>query len=247
MNSSLERIVPDQLAEDDAFSRETLDLHLERYRFAAGHARPGRLLDMACGVGYGTDCLLAAAPDRIREVVAVDVDEEAIGYARRRYGRPGVSFIAADATGFTDDDGFDTIVSLETVEHLPDPQGFLARLAGLLRPEGVLVASVPTTPSVDVNPYHRTDFTAASFVRMLAAKGLSVRDRLVQVQPYGLRGTLFRKQERMQDLRGNLVGYYALHPLAAGRRILATLRYGFTNRYLTVSAARSGEGTTGCG
>ncbi len=50
--SSLERLVPDNRVEGVATGDETLRLHLERYRFSARHARPGRLLDIACGVGY---------------------------------------------------------------------------------------------------------------------------------------------------------------------------------------------------
>ena len=54
---SLERLVPDTLDPDDATGRATFELHLERYRFASGHLRPGRALDLACGVGYGTALL----------------------------------------------------------------------------------------------------------------------------------------------------------------------------------------------
>ena len=47
----------------------------------------------------------------------------------------------------SDADGFDTVVSLETIEHVPDPAGFVSRLVALLRPGGVFIGSVPTTPS----------------------------------------------------------------------------------------------------
>ena len=38
----------------------------------------------------------------------------------------------------------------------------------------------------------------------------------------------------MSDLRENLVGYYLRHPSALFRRLFATLRFGFTNRYVTL-------------
>ena len=52
--TSLERLVPDELRSGDVTGEEALRISLERYGFAAQHARPGRLLDLACGVGYGT-------------------------------------------------------------------------------------------------------------------------------------------------------------------------------------------------
>ena len=51
---SLERIVPDELRAGERTGEETLRLSLERYEFAARVLRPGRVLDLACGVGYGT-------------------------------------------------------------------------------------------------------------------------------------------------------------------------------------------------
>jgi hypothetical protein len=51
--SSLERLVPDQPASSGSTGRESLDVHRERYRFAALHALPGRLLDLACGARSG--------------------------------------------------------------------------------------------------------------------------------------------------------------------------------------------------
>ena len=67
---------------------------------------------------------------------------------------------------FADPEGFDTIVTIETIEHLPNTVQFVSRIAGMLRPGGILIASVPTTPSVDGNPYHLHDFTERSFRRL---------------------------------------------------------------------------------
>ena len=60
----LERLIPDQIRPGDTTGDQTLQLHLARYEFAAAHARPGRLLDIACGVGYGTRWLTDHAPVR---------------------------------------------------------------------------------------------------------------------------------------------------------------------------------------
>ena len=233
--ASLERLVPDALAPGDVTGEAALRIGLERYAFAARHARPGRLLDLACGVGYGS-ALLAERAAGVAELVGVDRCADAIAYAERRYADPPrLRFLEADAMAFADAAGFDTIVSIETIEHLPDPPGFVTRLARLLRPGGVLVGSVPTTPSVDANPHHLHDFSERSFRRLFAAHGLREIAALRQVQPFGLRSVLTRSEARMAHVRPDLARWYAAHPGALLRRLAATLRYGFANRYLTVA------------
>jgi len=231
---SLERLVPEEVADDGGLGAETLELHLARYAFAAEHARPGRILDLACGVGYGSRLLADRAP-RGSEVLGVDLAEGAIEHARRHYGGEGLHFAVGDAATFEDAQGFDTVVSLETIEHLPEPQAFFDRLVGLLSPGGILVASVPTTPSVDANPHHLHDFTAAGFRRMGARHRLEEIASLEQVQPFTPGAVLRRDDSRTRDRRRNLPAYYAKHPLRLGKRIWSTLRHGFNNHYLSVA------------
>lgn len=231
---TLERLVPDALAAEGATGRDTLALHLQRYEFAASRARPGRLLDLACGVGYGTR-LLSERCAQLESALGVDLCEEAVAYATQRYGDARTRFACADGAGFSDAQGFDTIVSLETVEHVEDPRAFLAQLVRLLRPGGVLVASVPTTPSVDINPHHRHDFTARSFRALAAPHGLIERAQLEQVQPVALLPLLRRDEARLSTMRRGLAGWYVSHPGSLARRAWSTLRHGLCNHYLTVA------------
>jgi SAM-dependent methyltransferase len=234
---SLERLVPDRLSPGDVTGSETLELHLERYRFAARQARPGRLLDIACGVGYGTRLLR----DESREVsfaLGVDLCEGSIAYARQRYGRDGIEYRVGDAMQLEDSEGFDTIVCLETVEHLPRPAALIDRLVSLLRPGGVLVASVPTTPSVDVNPHHLHDFTERSFRRLFAQQPLEEAACLRQVQPFGVLRILRRSEARLAERRPHLLRYYAMNPAAALRRLASTIRFGLVNCYITIAWRR---------
>ena len=233
-SDSLERLVPDKLSEGGATGRETLALHVERYAFAAHHLPAGRVLDIACGVGYGTEILVRESDAEV-SVLGVDVSPEAIRYARDHYAGERAEFRIADAMQFSDPEGFVAIVSLETVEHLADPAAFVARLVTMLRPGGVLVASVPTTPSVDLNPHHRHDFTEASFRRLLGSHTLAEAAALRQTQAVSPAAVLDRREVRMQELRRNLPLYYARHPSALWRRLLATVRYGFCNRYITIA------------
>ena len=231
--ASLERLVPDLLDPSDATGQETAKLHLARYEFAVGHARPGRLLDIACGAGYGTRYVADRREDLA--AVGVDISDDAISYARDRYGNARVRFVAADAFQFSDPEGFDTIVSLETIEHLPDAERFVSHLASLLRPGGVIVGSVPTTPSVDANPHHLQDFTERSFRRIFRRLDLVEIACFRQIQPFKLAPLLARHEIRAKDIRRNLGAYYLAHPRSLALRIWATVRYGFANRYITIA------------
>ena len=237
---TLERLVPDELTSDEV-SRETLALHLERYRFAAQHCRSGRVLDIACGVGYGSRYLSDSRRDL--SVTGVDLSAEAVRYASERYASDRVSFVCRDAMTFASEDLFDTIVSLETIEHLPDPRGFVCNVLNFLRPGGVFVSSVPTTPSVDANPHHLHDFTRSSFDRLVSGHGLVEIASLPQIQPFGLWSVVSRSDSRTKNVRSNLIGYYLRRPSSLVRRLASLARYGFTNRYITVAWRSPGGGS----
>ncbi len=234
---TLERLVPDQLDSRDQAGLESLALHLERYEFAARHARAGRAVDLACGVGYGTRLLADRRPD-LTEVCGIDVSDAAVRYALDRYAGERVRFEAADAMQWNDDRGFETVVSLETLEHLPQPRQLFASLVQMLLPGAVLVASVPTTPTVDLNEHHQSDFSERSFRALGSEHDLHEIDALHQVQrvsPFELvRGERFQRGH----LRPRLAAYYFHHPAALLQRLAALARFGFANHYLTIAWKR---------
>ena len=234
-SDSLERLVPDDV-DAGVTGRLTLDLHLERYRFAARHTHTGRFVDNACGVGYGTLLVVEHGPRAVTGV-GVDISDDVIAYARSKYAHGRLNFVCAEAMQFTAPDGFETVISLETIEHVPDPAGFVGHVRHLLNPGGVLIASAPVTPSTDANPHHLSDFTERSFRELFRGQGLREVDSLLQIQPYSPRATLARTERRTKNLRRNLLGYYVRHPRSLGRRLWTTLRHGFSNRYLTLALA----------
>ncbi len=236
-SDSLERLVPERMDPADLAGAATLELHLERYRFAAGQVRPGRLLDLACGVGYGTR-LMADRNGHLESALGVDIAAAAVQYALTHYADERVRFLCCDGMSFEDADGFDTIVSLETIEHVPGPDALFARLVALLRPGGVLVSSVPVTPSVDLNPHHLRDFTSADFRRMGRENGLVERAEFEQVQRVNPLELMRGKRFGRSNLRPDLVRYYLARPSAALTRLRTTLRHGFAARYLTLAWQR---------
>jgi SAM-dependent methyltransferase len=228
---------------DEATGRLTLALHLERYEFAARKLHgASSILDIACGVGYGSGLLKHSL--RAAMVIGVDSNAEAIDYATARYARAGLSFVVADAMTF-EGGPFDAVVSLETIEHLRDPEQFVERCAAkLLRPGGIFIGSVPITPSMDANPHHMHDFTPRSFSKLLVAHGLTEFDRLQQSQPYSPVAVLTRSERRMRSMRLNLMAYYRRHPEKALLRLKSLVVDGFNNKYLTIAARSAGVANT---
>jgi 2-polyprenyl-3-methyl-5-hydroxy-6-metoxy-1,4-benzoquinol methylase len=238
----LERMVPDLLSSDST-ERSMLELHLRRYAFAAQFVRGKRVLDLACGAGYGSVMLKEAGATH---VVGVDLSPECMSYARERYARPGIEFLQADGMTFTPAGGCDVVVSLETIEHVPDARGFVTHLASLLEPGGILVGSVPTTLSTDVNPFHLHDFGPGQFRELFRSLGFETLAELPQDQtfsPWALLAFGSRSSRRHQ-LRQGLMRYYLEHPQLLAKRLLTTLRHGFCNKYLAIAGRKTALATS---
>ncbi|HQZ37887.1 MAG TPA: class I SAM-dependent methyltransferase [Vicinamibacterales bacterium] len=144
------------------------DAHVARYMWARRFVRPGdRVLDAACGLGYGSRLLVDGT--LADSVLGLDVDQSAITYAAEHYGAAStrLSYAVRDLSNLADlpDASFDVIVSFETVEHLEDPERFLAGCRRLLTPGGRFVCSVPNEwldeRGVDPNPHHLHVFDRA--------------------------------------------------------------------------------------
>ena len=121
--------------------REIWYEHWHRYAFARPLAKGKRVLDAACGEGYGSHLL----SDVAAEVVGIDVDAASIEHARARYqGAPNVRFEVMDATRLSFSEGaFDLVVSFETLEHLLEQEQLIEGFSRVLKDDGVLLISSP--------------------------------------------------------------------------------------------------------
>jgi len=142
---------------------ERTELHLRRYELAAAYAEGARVLDAACGAGYGSALLARAGATR---VIGVDADGRTTEYAERRHASDRTSFLVQDATALAFEPGsFDLVASFETIEHVPDPEALVAGFARVLEDDGRLVISTPN--DMPLTKHHVHSFTRESFQTLL--------------------------------------------------------------------------------
>ncbi|MGQ9730142.1 MAG: class I SAM-dependent methyltransferase [Candidatus Zipacnadales bacterium] len=143
-------------------------VHRQRYEFAAAHVYGKRVLDAACGIGYGSAILKTAGA---ASVCGVDISEAAISVARQYYHLEGIDFRIADCFEITGK--YDIAVSLETIEHLDNGFAWPAKLASLLEENGMAIISTPvrllghTLYSQPNNPSHRREWSIDEFADLL--------------------------------------------------------------------------------
>lgn len=146
------------------FPDDRREFHLERYRFAAQFCKSKRVLDGACGTGYGSVLIGEVA----QQVVGIDCCADTVDYATQRYQSPHISFQKqhVELTPF-ESASFDVVVSFETVEHTLCPKRHIWEIARLLKPSsGRAILSVPNRWGL--TPYHFFDFDY-EMVRGIAA------------------------------------------------------------------------------
>jgi 2-polyprenyl-3-methyl-5-hydroxy-6-metoxy-1,4-benzoquinol methylase len=165
-----ERLVPDQMASDPA-SQRIVELNFRHYEIASRYVSGKRVLDIACGTGYGSQILSLAGAST---VVGVDACSSTIRYAQQRYQTAGVKFICSDAEQFEWSEQFDVVVSFETIEHLRHPDKFLDHIRRLLVSEGDFLLSVPLGETRHFDPYHLHAFTQEEVFALLEKVGFSV-------------------------------------------------------------------------
>jgi SAM-dependent methyltransferase len=189
-----ERTLPDVPAENYWFRR-----HLAVYEWIAERCAGLRVVDMACGEGYGSEVLAR----RARRVTGVDANPEAHEHARIKYTRPGVRFKRELIERYEDD--CDAIVFLQTIEHVPDPAGVLARFVAMadtvfVSTPNLLTLAPPGADKSD-NPWHLREYRVQEF-RALCGEVAS------RVELYGL---FHARKLRAHELALRL-GWDHVHP-----------------------------------
>src|SRR6266853_2538644 len=145
--------------------------HLHRYAMARELAKGKRVLDIACGEGYGSN-LLADVAER---VFGVDISKEVIDHANLKYKRGNLEFKAGSCSSIPiENASVDLVVSFETIEHDDPHQTMLSEIKRVLRPNGVLIISSPEKHQYSVlpacnNPFHVNELYRHEFEKLMAS------------------------------------------------------------------------------
>lgn len=167
---------PMELADDDYQKR----LCIERYKWACKYISLGAAVaNAACGANYGTPMLMLAGAAK---VVGFDSGPEQQRVSQSKgYGE----FRLVDIEKMTFSE-FDTLVCIETLEHLKNPRAFLENLDWRLQ---TLVLTTPIVPTKHLNPHHLHDFTEEQILGWLACTGWNVVSKDYQADPGWQGGT----------------------------------------------------------
>ncbi len=192
-----ERTLPDVPEENYWFRR-----HLVVYEWIAAQVAGLRVIDMACGEGYGAEVLARSAAS----VVGVDANPEAHEHARLRYVRANLRFERDLVDSFSEP--ADAVVFLQTIEHVQEPVAVLEHFRSLLAAGGVAFISTPNVltlapkgASRSGNPWHVHEYRAAEFAQLC-------RSCFAAVELYGL---FHARKLRAHELALRL-GWDRVHP-----------------------------------
>lgn len=150
---------PDMGIRRNVLDAAAYERHYARYEFFLKHIEPSdAVLDIACGSGYGSHILASKAAS----VHGVDADALTIDYALKHYAAKNVTFSVSKAESYRPAKRYDKIISVETIEHLEDPEQFLAIAASWLKPGGAIWLTCPLSEgpgAAEPNPFHVSEMT----------------------------------------------------------------------------------------
>jgi len=147
------------------------DEHVARYVFASKFVSGKRVLDMACGSGYGSKILYDAGAVTVH---GYDLSKEAIEFANQNYLNESIKFQIMDAIKITFPANlFDCVVSFETIEHVSDYEEAIKGFHRILKDDGIIIISTPNKEIVSrgrdkpMNPFHIKEFTRDEFLELM--------------------------------------------------------------------------------
>ena len=118
------------------------DAHCIRYHHAAEYIREGdRVLDLACGYGYGSKILLENS--KALSVIGIDNSKDSIHYAVENYAAKDLQYLEGDAEALHQfpNNSIDFVTGFEMIEYLPHPEICLKEIHRILTPGGRVMLS----------------------------------------------------------------------------------------------------------
>lgn len=220
--------------------------HRARYEWAAERLAGRKVVDAACGVGYGAK-ILAGAGCRVR---AFDRSEESIAFAREHYNHDHrIDYYVGELehVRFPNQDSYDAVVCFEALEHLEDPGRTLEWFAEMT-PE--LIVSVPNEAVFPNKGYafHHRHYTAAELEELLNRHGWQVRewhgqrDALSRVEPEVQGRTLIAVCDRAEHPTGGTAASLPEPPKPAPKSVAILGMGASLNTYLRLAAQAGWRG-----
>ena len=166
MSSHLERV---SLKNDPEVPVVVIREHLLRYVLALDLVAGKDVLDVACGTGYGMHLMSYLAKTVSGYDISLDALEEATKF---KYECP-ICLEQRDLEeplllGNDKTDKFDVITCFETVEHLVNPRPLFNKIRESLRPDGVLLFSIPNCRDlVDINEWHKAAYNLETITSII--------------------------------------------------------------------------------
>jgi len=145
--------------------------HVKRYA-AIRRFCYGDVIDIASGCGYGT--LMISTNPEVRTVLGVDTDEGAIAWGKKEFSNEKITYEARPAEAVQGK--FDTLVCLETIEHIEDA----STIPELTERTGVnnVILSFPDKKTTHYNPHHVRDFNQQDVLKLFPNHVLYHRFRI---------------------------------------------------------------------
>jgi ubiquinone/menaquinone biosynthesis C-methylase UbiE len=148
---------------------ETAVEHLHRYAIAIDFVKNKKVLDIACGEGYGTNLLAAYA----ESITGVDIDRRTIEKAIKKYTVKNIIFKEGSVSNIPcEDSSFDIVISFETIEHTDEHDQFLTEVKRVLKPDGLFIISTPDKANYSdmqdyKNPFHKKELYENEFTGLI--------------------------------------------------------------------------------
>ena len=150
-----------EIASDKLVSDNPIHQRLLKAYIAAKPWISGKLLEVGCGEGRGVEELLPLA----EHYIGLDKIGAIIEILQKRF--PAVDFrqaVIPPFAGFADN-SFDTIVSFQVIEHIPNDKLFLEEIYRMLKPGGKAIISTPNiNHTLSRNPWHEREYTPQELI-----------------------------------------------------------------------------------
>ncbi len=156
---------------------------IPRYRWALRQLHrlhpKSRVLDVGCGEGS----LLCAARQMGHDIFGCELSPNAAELARKLVASDRIHIGTVETAAYQPE-SFDCVVALEVIEHLPHPRALIEQSVRILKPNGILLMSMPNFyrvfalakrllgrphSSTDYPPHHLTRWSAPTVAKLLAS------------------------------------------------------------------------------